>query len=92
MEFLNTEEILTHKQFGFRKKNNTMHGVLSLTELVRDYLDKKQVCAALYIDLKAAFDTIDIPIMLSKLEHYGIRNNSLKLFESYLTNRTQYIK
>ena len=45
-----------------------------------------------YIDLKAAFDTIDIPIMLSKLEHYGIRNNSLKLFESYLTNRTQYIK
>ena len=30
--------------------------------------------------------------MLSKLEHYGIRNNALKLFSSYLSNRLQYIK
>jgi len=32
MSFLNDENILTHKQFGFRKKHNTTQGVLSLTE------------------------------------------------------------
>ena len=92
MSFLNDENILTHKQFGFRKKHNTTQGVLSLTEKIKDCLDKNKVCAALFIDLKAAFDTINIPIMLSKLEHYGIRNNALKFFGSYLSNRHQYIK
>ena len=97
MCFLNEEDILNHKQFGFRKNHNTTQGVLSLTELIKECLDKNKVCAALFIDLKAAFDTIDIPIMLSKLEHYGIRNNALKLFSSYLSssylsNRFQYIK
>ena len=42
-------------------------------------------------DVKAALDTIDIDILLiSKLEHYRIRNNALQLFGLYLKNRSQY--
>ena len=92
MNFLNEENILTPKQFGFRKKHNTTHGILSLIEEIKACLDNKKVCGALFIDLKGAFDTIDIKIMLQKLEHYGVRGKELSLFKSYLTNRKQYIK
>ena len=43
------------------------------------------------IDLKKAFDTVDHKILLTKLYYYGIRGNTLKWFESYLTNRSQYM-
>ena len=41
--------------------------------------------------MKSAFDTIDIDILLQKLDHYGFRNNVLSLLKSYLLDRKQYV-
>ena len=38
------------------------------------------------------FDTVNHKILLSKLEHYGIRENALKWLQSYLSNRKQFVK
>ena len=38
-----------------------------------------------------AFDTVDHKILLKKLSFYGIKNNNLKWFMSYLSNKKQYI-
>ena len=45
----------------------------------------------MFLDFKKAFDTVDHRILLRKLYAYGIRGNILKWFESYLTDRSQYV-
>ena len=50
----------------------------------------KTVCA-ISLDLAKVFDTVAHDILLSKLEHYGIRGLPLKYFQSYLTNRMQFV-
>ena len=43
-------------------------------------------------DLSAAFDTLDPEIMCQKLRIYGLDENAVKWFKSFLTNRTQKLK
>ena len=43
-------------------------------------------------DLSAAFDTLDINLLCSKLEIYGFSQQSAKWFNSFLTNRSQRVK
>ncbi len=43
-------------------------------------MDKNETPINIYLDLSNAFDTLDHNILLAKMEYYGIRDNSLKLF------------
>ena len=43
----------------------------------------------IFLDIKKAFDKIDHNILLTKLSYYGISEEGLQLFESYLCDRRQ---
>ena len=45
-----------------------------------------------FFDLLKVFDTLDHNILLHKLDHYGIRGVAKQLFESYITNRQQFVQ
>ena len=91
MNFLNNNNVLNNNQFGFRSKHSTTLALLELVDTLYKNLDGKQIVAGIYLDLKKAFDTVDHNILLRKLYVCGIRGNTLNWFQSYLSNRQQYV-
>ena len=89
--FLEIHKVLYSLQFGFQENHSIGHALVSLTEAVRSTLDNKRLGCGIFIDLQKAFDTVNHRILLSKLEHYGIRGCALEWFRSYLSDRKQYV-
>lgn len=63
-----------------------------LYDKISSAIDNKKYTVGIFIDLSKAFDHVDRDILLSKLDHYGIRGTALSWFESYLNNRQQYVE
>ena len=45
----------------------------------------------IFVDLQKALNTVDLEILLSKLDQQGIQGIANKWFETYLCNRKQYV-
>ena len=89
--FLEKYNCIYENQFGFRSHHSTNHALISLTEHVRNAIDNNNLACGVFIDLPKAFDSVDHEILLNKLEYYGIREISKCWFQSYLTNRKQFV-
>ena len=77
------------RQFGFRKQHSTSHALNYSIDEIKQSIEKGDHVLGIFIDLSKAFDTIDHKILINKLNHYGVRGNTLSLIESYLSNRKQ---
>ena len=71
--FLEQHKVLYALQFGFRLNTSTSNALMSITENIETHLNKNELTAGVFIDLRKAFDTVDHGIFLTKLDHYGIR-------------------
>ena len=91
VEFLDRQKVVVPNQYGFRAGHSTDMAILDMVEKIRTAWASKKVALGVFIDLKKAFDTVDHQILLHKLEHYGVRGQSLALLESYLKDRSQYV-
>ena len=90
--FLNENNIINNDHHGAISDHSTTIALTVLNnKLIQNYENNK-ITALLSTDLSAAYDTIDNNILLSKLEHYGIRGSQLLLLKSYLTNRKQFVQ
>ena len=90
--FLEAHLILTPMQSGFRAKHSTVTACLNVIDDIRGAIGSKSFCAALFIDLSKAFDTVDHHVLLSVLSNMGFRHNVHEWFKSYLLGRTQCVK
>ena len=91
-DYCTKNNIFYNSQYGFRKAHSTELACLEYIDKVLHDLDKKHMPISIFIDLSKAFDTLDHKIMLHKLSHYGVSQNALKWFDSYLYNRYQYVE
>ena len=87
--FLEENEFLTKNQGGFRKGHSTTSTIADLTDDLFDNINLGKTTLASFIDLRKAFDTVNLSILLKKLEEAGIRNNVLRWCRNYLAERRQ---
>ena len=92
LKFWEKCNIFSPTQFGFRKGYSTTLAITRLYDHLLHEQDSGKTLCAIFLDLAKAFDTVAHDILLSKLEHYGIRGLPLQLFQSYLTNRMQFVR
>ena len=90
--FLVRYDILYKSQYGFRKGHNTTQATLDFLQTIEKAMKENELAIGIFCDLSKAFDTLDHEILLSKLDHYGIRGSWLKWLKSYLSNRQQFVE
>ena len=91
LEFINVNNILYEKQFGFRQGHATGHAIMTLVEKVTKALDTGKIVVGVYMDIRKVFDSISTSILLDKFYKIGIRGNLYCLLQSYLSSKTQYV-
>lgn len=83
--------LLHSQQYGFTAgKSTTDAGVALMTHIFESW-ERSQDALGVFCDLSKAFDCVDHKTLLYKLEHYGIRDNDLKLMRTYLEDRVQTV-
>ena len=90
--FLESHNILNPFQFGFRRKHSTYMPLAHMYDEITKNLEAKEITCTLYLDLKKAFDTVSIEILLKKLNFIGVKGCLLGILKSYLSNRCQITK
>ena len=89
---LYTEKFLSPFLCGYRKGYSAQHALLSMLEKWRISLDKGGYAGGVLMDLSKAFDSLNHDLLIAKLYAYGFDKKSLRLIQSYLSDRWQRIK
>ena len=66
--------------------------VALIVDEVTKAIENDRKALGLYLDLKKAFDTVNVTILIDKLYHIWVRGDMLKMITSYFTNRTQQVE
>ena len=89
---LDINNILNGHQYGFRKGVSTDIAIGKLMEKITHCRNNNEIGLCVFLDLQKAFDLVDTRILLNKLSHYGINGPPLRLIQSFLENRSQFVR
>ena len=87
--YFESKKRFSNNQYGFRSGHSTEYTALELIDRIVTEMENNEVPFSIFLDLSKGFDH---NTLLCKLSNYGIEGVPLKLYECYLSNRTQYVE
>ena len=72
LSFLDKENVIYKQRFGFRPKHSTTHAIISITEKIREALDKGKFACGVFVDLPKAFDQFGIIPVWNSGKHLSV--------------------
>ena len=91
IEELNNVDITGNQQHCFKKGRGTATAGLLLQSLIARALDDDCYVALASIDLSAAFDVVDVGLLIKRLRILGLPNDVITLTEMWLKERYFYV-
>ena len=88
-DYLTANKLLGDEQYEFRSLHSTAMALGKMPNQWLMNMGNGNLSAVVFLGIRKAFDTVDHTILLQKLNCYGIQGDSVKLLESYLTDRMQ---
>ena len=79
--FLAEYNILSNKQYGFRRNYSTYMAMIDLVDKISSNIDHKNHNIGIFLDLSKAFDTIDHNILLKKTSVLWYKRHSLRMVQ-----------
>ena len=90
--YLGENDLHEPLQSAYKIFHSTETALLTVTNDIMLSLDKGENVFLVLLDLSAAFDTVNHPFLLARLQKsFGIRGTVLQWFDSYLSQRTQFV-
>ena len=90
--YVYTDSILLRSNAILESSTGSQYSIIAMIEKWRRNLDQVGLFGALFRNLSKAFDCLVRDFLLAKLEAYGFIYESLKLMNSYLTDRKRRIQ
>ena len=91
-KFWTPHKVLTTTQHGFQSELSTTHALLDVINSSFENIKDNLFTGLILLDLDKAFDTVSHNILLSKLDHYGIRGTAKDLLQSFLKRNNLYLQ
>lgn len=90
--YFHTHNILPEKQFGYRNGFGTLDAVATLVTDIQLSLTKNNFLGALFLDLKGAYDSVQLHLLKRKLTDIGIPYRIASVIIRLFYNRSVYLR
>ena len=91
--YLNTNNLITLNQSGFRPGDSTTNQLIYLLNAIHEAFNDPKCLEvrSVFLDISKAFDKVWHDGLLFKLKQNGVAGDLIKFFESYLSSRKQRV-
>ena len=92
LKHLEEHQVMTDCQQGFRARRSCETQLLTLAHELVSGLDKKHQYDFIILDFSKAFNHVPHKRMLKKMDLHGVRGNTYKWIQAFITDRAQQVQ